>query len=148
MAWLNDAVQQSNRDLYCTTCYATLTSGQGRWKLTSTAAGHPLPIVATAAGTGTLGRPGTLLGILDDLKVTTAEAELHPGDVVVLYTDGITDLPPPYGMVTAEFVDLVHGLRGRASAVEIADTIRRSLLERVADHTRHDDVALLVIRVK
>jgi serine phosphatase RsbU (regulator of sigma subunit) len=147
MTWLNDAVLQSNRDLYCTACYATLDGGEGSWRFTSTAAGHPLPIVATGSGTGTLGGPGTLLGVLPALRTTTAETALHTGDVVVLYTDGVTDLPPPCGIGTADLVALVDELRGRADAAEIADAIYSSLLERVADHSRHDDIALLVVRV-
>ena len=147
MAWLNEAVLHSNRDLFCTACYATVTACDGSWQLTSTAAGHPLPIVATAAGTTTVGQPGTLLGVLDDIDTTTAHTELHPGDVAVFYTDGITDLPPPYGITTAELADLVHTHRDRGTAEEIAAAIYRSLLESAPDRHRQDDVALLVIKV-
>ena len=147
MAWLNEAVLHSNRDLFCTVCYATVTACDGSWQVTSTAAGHPLPIVATAAGIFTVGQPGTLLGVLDDIDTTTAHTELHTGDVAVLYTDGITDLPPPYGITTAELADLVHTHRSRGTAEEIAAAIYRSLLESAPDRHRQDDVALLVIKV-
>lgn len=43
MAWLNEAVGNSNRHLFCTACYATLTADDERWRLTSPAAGHPRP---------------------------------------------------------------------------------------------------------
>ena len=111
MAWLNEAVLHSNRNLFCTACFATLTAHDGSWQLTSTAAGHPLPIVATRTGPRTVGEPGTLLGAFDEITTTTGHAELHAGDVVVLYTDGITDLPPPYGILPTELADLVHELR-------------------------------------
>jgi sigma-B regulation protein RsbU (phosphoserine phosphatase) len=148
MAWLNEAVLESNRDRFCTACYATLTAGEGRWQLTSTAAGHPLPIVATAAGTDTIGRPGTLIGVLPELTTTTAEVELKSGDVVVLYTDGITDLPPPYGIVPSELTQVIGRLRNLRSAEAIAAGIQRSLHDRVPDHNRQDDVALLVVRIR
>ena len=147
MAWLNEAVLHSNRNLFCTACFATITAKDGTWRLTSTAAGHPLPIVATATGPSTVGAPGTLLGAFAEITTTTGHAQLHAGDVVVLYTDGITDLPPPYGILPTDLADLVQELRQLATADEIADAIHHSLLQRVPDRNRRDDVALLVVRV-
>jgi serine phosphatase RsbU (regulator of sigma subunit) len=148
MSWLNEAVLQSNRDRFCTACYATLTIRDGGWQLASTAAGHPLPIAATATGTDTIGQPGTLIGVLRDVTTSTAEIDLHPGDVVVFYTDGITDLPPPYGIDTSELIKVIHHLRHLPTAEAVAAGIQRSLHQRVPDRTRQDDVALLVVRIR
>lgn len=147
MAWLNEAVLLSNRDLFCTACFATLGRRGDAWSIRATCAGHPLPIVATADGTQTLGQPGTLLGVFEQVTTTTAELELRAGDVVVLYTDGITDLPPPYGIATEELVDQVHELRSKRTADEIAGELHRALLRRVPDRSRQDDVAVLVVRI-
>ena len=147
MAWLNEAVLHSNRNLFCTACFATLDAQDGSWQLTSTAAGHPLPIVATRTGAETVGQPGTLLGAFEQITTTSGRTELHAGDVVVLYTDGITDLPPPHGILPTELAALVHELRELPTAHDIADAIHHSLLERVPDRSRRDDVALLVVRV-
>jgi serine phosphatase RsbU (regulator of sigma subunit) len=116
--------------------------------LESTPAGHPLPIVASRTGAHAVGRPGTLLGVFDAVSTTTTEVELCSGDVVLLYTDGLTDLAPPYGILPAELADLVQRLRDdTASADGIAAAIHRSLLDRVPDRARQDDVALVVLRV-
>jgi sigma-B regulation protein RsbU (phosphoserine phosphatase) len=147
MAWLNEAVLHSNRDLHCTACFASLTAREGSWQLTSTAAGHPLPIVATAAGPRTVGAPGTLLGAFDQITTETGHVQLHAGDVVVLYTDGITDLPPPHGTLPTELADAIHELRDLPTANDLADAIHGLLLTRVPDIDRRDDVALLVVRV-
>ena len=74
-------------------------------------------------------------------------AQLQSGDVLVLYTDGITDLPPPHGVTAEEFTELVQQLRALPSADAIADAIRTELLTRIPDGARQDDVALVVIRV-
>jgi len=147
MAWLNEAVLHSNRNLHCTACYATLTAREGSWQLTSTAAGHPLPIVATSTGPQTVGQPGTLLGAFDEITTETGHVQLHAGDVLVLYTDGITDLPPPYGIPADQLAELVHDLRELPAARDIAEAIHQSLLERVPERSRQDDVALLVARI-
>jgi hypothetical protein len=51
--------------------------------------------VSNAARTRTLRQPGSLLGVLDTITTSTTTIELRAGDIVMLYTDGITDLSPP-----------------------------------------------------
>ena len=145
--WLNEAVLLSNREQFCTVCYCTLTATDEGWSFTSTAAGHPLPIAATAQGTHVVGRPGTLVGMFDHVVVRTERTELRAGDVVVLYTDGITDLPPPYGIEPEQLGAIVDQIRGSA-AHDIAASLHRSLLDRVPDRNRRDDAALIVLAVR
>jgi serine phosphatase RsbU (regulator of sigma subunit) len=145
---LNDAVLAASRDLFCTACYVTLAPIDGGWQLTSTAAGHPLPIVVSPDGSDVVGRPGTLLGMFEQIETATATAELRSGDVLVLYTDGMTDLPPPFGLSPGELNVLVGEARSQHSAEQLADALHRSLLERVPDRSRQDDVALLIARVR
>jgi len=147
MDWLNEAVLHSQRDLFCTVCYATITSVNEQWTLTSTTAGHPLPIVSTRRGVQTIGQPGTLVGIFEHLTVRPAHVTLQSGDLVVLYTDGITDIPPPYGIDDAQLAQLVHDHRER-DAGGVADVIHRSLLDRVPDQRRRDDAAVLVLAIR
>lgn len=145
--WLNDAVLHSQRGRFCTVCYATLTFRGGRWTLTSTAAGHPLPIVATQSRATTIGQPGTLVGVFDHITVLPERVTLDRGDVVVLYTDGITDLPAPHGLDPNQLADLVQRHR-HEKADAVADAIHRSLLDRVPDRRRRDDAAVLVLSVQ
>ncbi len=145
--WLNQAVNLSDRDLFCTACYATLTRTGSAWELRVASAGHPLPIVARAEATTPVGRPGTLVGVFDKAPVHVEHTELAPGDVVVFYTDGVTDLPPPFNLTADALTEEVSELREAGSADTIAERIEHSLLERVSDPYRADDVALVVLRV-
>ena len=148
LEWINEAVGRSGRHLFCTACYATLRhSGDGRFRFACGAAGHPLPIVVRANGRATtLGRPGTLLGVFDAIDVDTAETELEPGDVVILYTDGITDLPEPHGMSDDQTLAFMREAARGASAEEIADDVRLRLASRLPIEQRADDIALVVLR--
>ena len=58
------------------------------------------PSMSTVAVTTavTLGSPGTLLGMLDNVEFTTETRQLNAGDVVVFHTDGATDVPPPHNL--------------------------------------------------
>jgi serine phosphatase RsbU (regulator of sigma subunit) len=145
--WLNEAVLLSNRDQYCTVCYATLTAHASGWTLTTTAAGHPLPIVSSGGITRTVGQPGSLVGMFEGVTIQTERTELATGDAIVLYTDGITDLPPPHGIEPDELVALLHDVRG-SSAQEISASVHRSLVERVPDRSRRDDAALVVVAIR
>jgi serine phosphatase RsbU (regulator of sigma subunit) len=145
--WLNQAVNLSDRNLFCTACYATLTREDPSWTLRVASAGHPLPIACRRAGVAAVGRPGTLVGVFEVAPVTVEELTLEAGDLVVFYTDGVTDLPPPYGLTTEDLVAQVADVRLAGSANEVAAAIEASLVERVSDPFRADDVALVVLRI-
>jgi serine phosphatase RsbU (regulator of sigma subunit) len=146
LEWVNEAMRLSNRDRFCTAVYATLDhAGDGR-RFTSCAAGHPRPIVVRRDGTADLlGEPGTLLGVFPDITVEPATTELAAGDVVVLYTDGLTDLSPPNNRTERDIVDLVRHLP-RARSAAIADAIRAFVAGEM-DGEPMDDVALVVLRI-
>jgi serine phosphatase RsbU (regulator of sigma subunit) len=94
-----------------------------------------------------VGSPGTILGILDEIHSTTAEVTLQPSDTVVFYTDGLTDVRPPYGL-TADQVGEMIALASRAESAEgVAESIREQLGEVLPMSQRNDDIAMVVLRV-
>lgn len=62
-----------------------------RW----TCAGHPLPVLLRERRARLLdpppGGPGMPLGVLPGETYTAAETPLHPGDVILLYSDGLIE---------------------------------------------------------
>lgn len=146
--WVNQALLEGGRGRFCTVCYGTLErAADGRWVLTSTAAGHPLPVVRRADGsTEQVGRPGTLVGAFTDIDVTVAERVLDPGDVLVLYTDGLTDLPGPAG-ADADDVEGELAGHGVTRPDAVADGLLDWLRRRTQGGDHSDDVALLVLTV-
>ncbi|HUA73666.1 MAG TPA: SpoIIE family protein phosphatase [Solirubrobacteraceae bacterium] len=54
--------------------------------------GHPSPLCLAADGTvREVGEHGTLLGALARTRWPESEVELHPGDTLAVFTDGVTD---------------------------------------------------------
>jgi PAS domain S-box-containing protein len=148
--WLNDAVLAGNRDRFCTVLYATLEPAPGRDRdLTVVSGGHPLPVIARADGSMvTAGVPGTLIGAFPSVRVTAQTTRLHPGDTVVLYTDGVTDLRPPAGLTTADVTRLVRRATGACTTADaIAEHLRGSIEAIRPIPERGDDIALVVLRV-
>jgi serine phosphatase RsbU (regulator of sigma subunit) len=104
------------------------------------AAGHPGPIVLRASGeVETVGVPGTLLGIFDDIDVTETSVELAAGDLAIFFTDGLTDS----GTKRLEHEGLVAILR------ECTGLSPQAVVDRLltaVESAQRDDIAIVAIR--
>jgi hypothetical protein len=63
-----------------------------RHQLVWAQAGHPPPLLSRAGRTAPLSRPaGPMLGVVDGARYADAVIDLTPGDVLLLYTDGLVE---------------------------------------------------------
>jgi serine phosphatase RsbU (regulator of sigma subunit) len=113
-------------------------------------AGHNWPVVLRANGERMfLEKGGTLLGIIENLRFEEAEVQLEPGDLVVLYTDGVSEAADRDGTLFGEerlcehLASLPRGLTAR----EVTDRTLTRLHEYLAEVEPQDDVTMLVLRV-
>ncbi|MEZ5322066.1 MAG: SpoIIE family protein phosphatase [Microthrixaceae bacterium] len=149
MEWLNEAVLAADTDRFCTVVYGTLEPlGEGRWRFRFVVAGHPLPLLARADGTTAhVGRTGTLIGVLPTLRLSPVEIVLEPGDSLLLHTDGITDVPEPYGIDDDRLVSLVAEAAASAtSADDLVDLTGEAVRRVLPIEDRDDDIAMVVLR--
>jgi PAS domain S-box-containing protein len=107
--------------------------------------GHPPAIVRRADGTvAVLDTPGTLIGLLATLELTTVDVELHRGDTLLLYTDGATEAR----LATGEEIGQSRLTRlladEGADPTELASRIAQDLVQRTGVGLR-DDLALLTL---
>lgn len=94
-----DALERTNRilveerrsTLFITALAATLELRTGAMVLAN--AGHECPLLVPADGTAIrpLGEAGVMLGAFRTLGLDDAAVSLQPGDLLFLYTDGVTD---------------------------------------------------------
>ena len=146
---VNNAVFRSGQVTFCTAVYGTLARSTGGFTFQMASGGHPLPIVKRAAGgRETIGEPGTLLGAFADSQSVTTSVLLGPGDTMLLYTDGVTDVAPPHDLGTEALCELFDASSaGGSSAGEVADRLGRELSAILPLAERNDDIALLVVRI-
>ncbi len=140
---LNEAMLRQDLDgRFITIVYALLSVHAGEAHVTVACAGHPPAIrVSNGGDPATLDAQGDLLGIWPEIRLDQADLRLHPGESLVLYTDGVTDQGP------GSDGSPEHALRSvtaEPSPEALAEALREEA-ERTHAVTR-DDVAVVVLR--
>jgi phosphoserine phosphatase RsbU/P len=134
---------------FCTVCCALLQPHAGGGALLSIACGgHPAPIIRRNDGTVEIGTAsGPLLGMPVDLDFVEQSVELGPGDIVVLYTDGVTEAHHRNQALFGE--DRLMEVIGRSK--NDVDEVADGILAAVSDYgpaEPRDDVAVVVVRIE
>jgi len=146
LALLHRALRDQTGDegRFCTVCYAHLRTEPGRVTLELACGGHALPLVVAPNGSVTpVGQLGTLLGSDIDPLLTDVSVELGPGEVLVFYTDGVTEVRRRRQEVFGhnELVDLLKTCAGLPPDA-VADRVEAAVLAASEGRLR-DDVAIL-----
>ena len=148
LQWMNAHIkQQSTPERFVRLLLGVL--DPERAGLTYANAGHVPPILYRCATSEVelLGEGGLVLGIEDDTRYKSGRVELEPGDMVVFYTDGITEAPrhgEPFGQ--KRLLDLVKRY-GVGSPGELTQALRRSVEAWNGHEDLRDDIALLIFQV-
>ena len=143
---LDDRVHRSPEARTATLCVARF--DPSTTTLEYVTAGHPPPVVVTASGEATYLPPSGAGPLASGLPYRSAHHELGPGDVVLLYTDGLVERP---GRTLAQnTVDLLTAvgdvcrLRSDEPLVDRACRLTPELLTRTTGYD--DDIALLALQ--
>ena len=146
LSMLNEAMLRSEQP-FCTVAYARVQKVNSGARVTVACGGHPLPLLVRAGGAiQTFGRPGTLLGCFPEPALHEEALDLHAGDAVVLYTDGVTEARRGSNVMgeAGLHAALVRSVGG--SAGDIADAIEQAALDYQEGDAR-DDIAIVVLKV-
>ncbi|OGN92974.1 MAG: hypothetical protein A2Z71_03930 [Chloroflexi bacterium RBG_13_50_21] len=109
-------------------------------------AGHNPPLLLGSKGLKTLNNTGMPLGIDEENDWTQDEIQILPGEILLLYTDGVTDAQNNNG----EFIDrkiIVNTVQqniGR-TVQEIQQRILDKVHRFVGDAPRFDDITLVIL---
>jgi len=146
LSTLSEALRREDGERFSTVAFALLEPRADGARLTVACGGHPLPLVLRRNGHAeTIGVPGTLLGIFEEVEVEDRSIELEPGDTVVFFTDGLIDSRRSHPLGERGLLDFVR------TCVDLdAHGTAERFLEAVADPDSEapDDVAIVVVRVR
>ena len=146
-------VKSTDTHMFATFFYGIL--DQVKSTFTSTNAGHNPPLLFLVDGKiKRLEAGGLILGFLPDQNYTHQTVKIKQGEVVVLFTDGITEAAGPSSEKISEnlfgeerLIEVV-----RASLAKSAVEIQAAILQAISDHTasapQYDDITLVVIKRK
>lgn len=116
--------------------------------VTSVNAGHNFPLLFRRdGGMLQLEKGGLSLGMFPDVVYLKEEMQLGSGDVLVLYTDGVTEAMDKRGNLYGE-ARLYQCLRQHLekSAQEIQDLVRHDVHSFMKDAPQADDVTMMVMK--
>jgi serine phosphatase RsbU (regulator of sigma subunit) len=131
--------------------FVTAAVGHTQWqrrrlRVVLASAGHPGPVLIRPDGrTQQLHGGGVPLGIFPDAVPATQTIDLDPGDVLFLYTDGLTDAcGPDMAYFQDRLTDELAALAGKPVS-ELIPRVRHLALEFCRGQTR-DDMTMVAVR--
>ena len=145
LARANDLLSAEMPDKMFVTClYMVLEPATGH--VTFANAGHNLPYVRTDSGVVEFRATGMPLGLLPGLTYEEKEADIGPGDSVLLYSDGIIEAHDPAGQMYG-FPRLKDDMASDLAGAELLD----ELLDRLHAFTgrgweQEDDITMVALR--
>jgi phosphoserine phosphatase RsbU/P len=144
-----------NHQLYANTPaakYATLFLGiydGATRRITYSNGGHLPPILISEDGSSQLlSCGGTVIGLFDNLNFPEATVRLRPGDLMVAYSDGITEPENDYGEFGEErLIQLVRANR-HLPLERITEIVTAAVHDWIGDIEQPDDITLVLARAR
>jgi len=137
--------QNDDTGMYVTVFYAMLDLVTGR--LDYATGGHPKPFLLNASGARRIDEDGgTVVGMIPDGIFAGSSLTLVPGDVVVAYTDGVTEAMDERGEVYSD-ERLAHWCRTvtRSSCGQISKDLMAEVVRWTGQAPQADDTTVLAL---
>jgi serine phosphatase RsbU (regulator of sigma subunit) len=139
---LNRALAQRSELTPCTVALVHITPDLATASVRC--AGHPQPLLVRDGDPRTVGHFGPMLGAWPDSRWRADAVALRPGDVLVLYSDGVTDTVGADGRFGDErLLEALRGVRDADGAVAAID----AALNAFQQGPQADDTAVLAINL-
>jgi serine phosphatase RsbU (regulator of sigma subunit)/putative methionine-R-sulfoxide reductase with GAF domain len=140
-------IPDNQQGMFVTAVYGVLSLQSGEFAFANAGHNPPAWLRRRSGEVETLRRTGPALGIIQDLEMEERTISIGPGDLLLLYTDGLTEAFSPGGEVFGED-RLLEILRSRehASAREALETLEESVRRFSGPISLADDLTMLAIR--
>lgn len=145
---LNHQLYESTPPEKYATLFLAIYDGRSH-RLTYSNGGHLPPIlIGKDGGIRRLERGGTVVGLFEHVGYEEGEVEMHPGEIFLAYSDGITEPENEFGEFgEARLIDLVRENRHLPLA-QISQTVTLAVDDWIGDNEQPDDVTLVLARAR
>ena len=154
LQWVNDAFLEQEytaSEMFCTAAFGIVERDADGFRFVFSLAGHPQPVIVRSGGRAErTGQLGQAIGLFPEIDVEESTATLAAGDVLMLFTDGVTDVAGDTALDEEAWTRVVRDVvadPAARSASAISELAEEWLTRHHAAARDRDDVALLVIRV-
>ena len=147
--FVNNAICKNNEDdMFVTIWFGILTISSGL--LEASNAGHEYPAIRRANGTFELfkDKHGLAIGCMENMKYQDYEMQLHKGDTLFLYTDGVPEATnASKEMFKTE--GLIEALNEEPDAKpqKILENVKHAVDTFAGDAPQFDDLTMLAIKM-
>ncbi|MDF5720151.1 MAG: PP2C family protein-serine/threonine phosphatase [Rhizonema sp. PD37] len=141
------AQEHSDMNMFASLFFGVLNPASGC--LTYINGGHPpLFIVGDSEVKASLKYTGPVVGVIPNTKFEVQQVQLEVGDILIGYTDGVTEARAPNG----EFFTLQRLLSAieqpTSSASDLIEHIKTSLFNHIDNAQHFDDITMLAVQRK
>ncbi|MBZ5667619.1 MAG: PP2C family protein-serine/threonine phosphatase [Acidobacteriia bacterium] len=145
---LNHQLYESTPAAKYATLFLGIYDGATR-RLTYGNGGHLPPILISEDGSShLLDCGGTVVGLFDNLSFPEATVQLRPGDILVAYSDGVTEPENDYGEFGEErLIQLVRANR-HLPLERITEIVTGAVHDWIGENEQPDDVTLVLARAR
>ena len=134
----------SEESMFATLFFGVLDPRNG--KMSYVNGGHePVLIVNQSGVKQKLKATGPVVGMMPDMEYKVRQVQMEPGDIMIGYTDGVTEaLSPDKKLFTKkQFLTLLE--RPASTASELVDQIKNSLHNHIGDAPQFDDITMIAV---
>jgi sigma-B regulation protein RsbU (phosphoserine phosphatase) len=138
------AQEHGDQGMFATLCLGIINPATG--ELAYVNAGHlPLLIIGKSGVRASLNVTGPSVGMAPGLKFRSAVARIEPGEVLLGYTDGVTEaLSPDEALYTQQrFSAFLE--KPFSSALELIEGVKTDLFSHVKNAPQSDDITMIAV---
>lgn len=145
---LNNQLYESTPDAKYATLFLGIYDGVTR-RLTYSNGGHLAPILISKDGSSqSLSESGTVVGLLANMEYPEATIQLQHDDLIVAYSDGVTEPENDYGEFgEARLIQIVRENRDLPLS-RITELVVAAVEDWIGDNEQPDDVTLVLARAR
>ena len=137
---------RNDEELFVTSWYGKLNLKTGKLKFVN--AGHNQPLICKNNEFDYLDiKSNFVLGVIEDFPYEEEEITLNPGDIVFLYTDGITEANHDYkGFYGEDRLKEILNKHKDDSLDKIIETVKNDIYQFCQSEEQFDDMTMLAIK--
>jgi sigma-B regulation protein RsbU (phosphoserine phosphatase) len=142
----NEYIAQEHGDqgMFATLCLVIINPTTGR--LAYVNAGHlPLLIINKSGVRALLNTTGCAVGIAPGLKFGSAVAQMEPGEILLGYTDGVTEALSPDETLYTQQRFFAFLEKPFSSAFELIEGVKTDLFSHVKNAPQSDDITMIAV---